>query len=124
MGGRGAVGWTVNRRQLAHVAAPAVFLLGVTVAVLLVRSGLEGHPAQTITTGPAAHSTGTTGTTGTTTGGQTTTSTAAARYYTVQKGDTYGSIAAKENTTVADLEALNPDVNPTTLQVGQRIRVG
>jgi LysM repeat protein len=112
----------VSRRQLAHVAAPAVFLLGVTVAVLLVRSGLEGHPAQTITTGTAAHST--TGTAGTTTGGQTTTSTAAARYYTVEKGDTYGSIAAKENTTVADLEALNPDVNPTTLQVGQRIRVG
>jgi LysM repeat protein len=115
----------VNRRQLAHVAAPAVFLLGVTVAVLLVHSGLEGHPAQTATTGPAAHSTGTTGTTsGTTTGAQTTTSTAAARYYTVQTGDTYGSIAAKENTTVADLEALNPNVNPTTLQVGQRIRVG
>jgi LysM repeat protein len=116
----------VSRRQLAHVAAPAVFLLGVTVAVLLVRSGLEGHPAQTATTtGPAAQSTtGTAGTTGTTTGGQTTTATAAAKYYTVQKGDTYGSIAAKENTTVADLEALNPDVNPTTLQVGQRIRVG
>ena len=113
----------MSRRQLAHVAAPAVFLLGVTVAVLLVRSGLEGHPAQaTTTTGPAAHST--TGATGTTDGGQTTTATAAATYYTVQKGDTYGSIAAKENTTVADLEALNPDVNPTTLQVGQRIRVG
>jgi LysM repeat protein len=102
-----------------------VFLLGVTVAVLLVRSGLEGHAAQTTTTGPAAHSTtGTTGTTVTTTGGQTTTATAAAKYYTVQTGDTYGSIATKENTTVADLEALNPDVNPTTLQVGQRIRVG
>jgi LysM repeat protein len=113
----------VSRRQLAHVAAPAVFLLGVTVAVLLVRSGLEGHSAQTTTTGPAAHApTGTTATTGTTTGGQTTTSTA--KYYTVEKGDTYGSIAAKENTTVADLEALNPDVNPTALQVGQRIRVG
>jgi LysM repeat protein len=111
----------VSRRQLAHVAAPAVFLLGVTVAVLLVRSGLEGHPAQTPTTGPVAHSTTTTGTTD---GSPTTTATAAARYYTVQKGDTYGSIAAKENTTIQDLEALNPDVNPTTLQVGQRIRVG
>jgi LysM repeat protein len=110
----------VSRRQLAHVAAPVVFLLGVTVAVLLVRSGLEGHPAQTSTTGPAAHST----TTGTTGAGPTTTATAAARYYTVQKGDTFGSIAAKENTTITDLEALNPDVNPTTLQVGQRIRVG
>jgi LysM repeat protein len=113
----------VSRRQLAHVVAPAVFLLGVTVAVLLVRSGLEGHSAQTTTTGPAAHST-TTGTTGTTTGSQATTATAAATYYTVQKGDTFGSIAAKENTTVTDLEALNPDVNPTTLQVGQKIRVG
>jgi LysM repeat protein len=110
----------VSRRRLAHVAAPAVFLLGVTVAVLLVRSGLEGHPAQTTTGGPAAHST----TTSTTGGGGTTTASTAARYYTVQKGDTFGSIAAKESTTVAALETLNPGVNPTALQVGQRIRVG
>jgi LysM repeat protein len=109
----------VRRRRLAHVAAPAVFLLGVTVAVLLVRSGLEGSsPAPTTTGGPPAHSS-----TATTRGG-TSTGKPAPRYYTVQKGDTFGAIAAREHTTVAALEALNPGVSPTTLQVGERIRVG
>ena len=111
----------MTRRRLAHVAAPAVFLLGVTVAVLLVRSGLEGgKPAPNTILGPPAHSSTATGTvTGKTSGSHT-----AARYYRVQKGDTLGAIAAREHTTVSDLLALNPGVNPTALQVGERIRVG
>ncbi len=39
--------------------------------------------------------------------------------YTVVSGDTLNSIAASINTTVAALEAANPDVVPTDLQVGQ-----
>ena len=39
LGGRGLV--TVDRTQLARVAAPVLFLLAVTIAVLLVRSGLQ-----------------------------------------------------------------------------------
>jgi LysM repeat protein len=110
----------VSRRRLAHVAAPALFLLGVTAAVLLVRAGLEGgNHAQTTTLGRPAHSSTATGTAA----GATSTGTTAARYYTVQKGDTLGAIAAREHTSVATLESLNPGVNPTALQVGERIRV-
>jgi LysM repeat protein len=47
-----------------------------------------------------------------------------ARYYTIQSGDTLAAVAAKQNTTVADLLRLNPGVDPTALHVGQRIRVG
>jgi N-acetylmuramoyl-L-alanine amidase len=45
------------------------------------------------------------------------------RTYTVQSGDTFASIAIKEGTTVASLEQLNPGVDPTTLHIGEKIRV-
>ena len=45
------------------------------------------------------------------------------RTYTVQSGDTFGSIASKTGTTVARLEQLNPGVDPAALHVGQKIRV-
>jgi LysM repeat protein len=52
-----------------------------------------------------------------------TTTTAGAQYYTVQTGDTFGSIAAKEGTSVQQLEALNPNLDPAALVPGQKIRV-
>jgi LysM repeat protein len=117
----------VGRRQLARLGAPVAFLLAVTIAVLLIRSGLDrgagaGHPS----TGGSASTVSTSAGPGTRTGtsaGSSSKGSAGRRYYTVQKGDTFGSIAAREGTTIAKLEALNPDANPTTLQVGQRIRL-
>ena len=53
----------------------------------------------------------------------TTTTVAEGRYYVIQSGDTLGSIALKYDTTVEELVRLNPDVDPTALHVGQRIRV-
>lgn len=113
-----------TRQQLARFAAPTAVLLGVTVAVLLIRSGLQG--ATTTTLGPVTQAstaavpppakTVTNARTGTIL-------TAGPRYYTVKKGDTFGGIAAKEGTTVAEIEALNPGVSSTALRVGQRIRV-
>lgn len=41
----------------------------------------------------------------------------------VQKGDSFYSIAEKYNTTVEDLQKLNPKVNPEKIQIGQKIRV-
>jgi LysM repeat protein len=108
-----------RREQLERYAAPAAFLAAVTVAVLLIKSGLNGgNSSNTESTLPTAVSV--------TTRAQTTraTTTAAARYYTIQSGDTLGVVAARQNTTVADLLRLNPGVDPTTLHVGQRIRVG
>lgn len=113
------------RRRLARLGAPVAFLLAVTIAVLLVRSGLErgGGTTRTSTAGPAATRASTTTVRRVSTTRGTTTPPAGARYYTVRKGDTFGSIAAKEGTTVTALESLNPGVSSTSLQVGQKIRV-
>ena len=115
-----------TRQQLARFGAPAAFLLGVTIAVLLIRSGLQGAGTRTPTVGPVTQAstapvpkpsktiakarTGTIFSTG-------------SRYYTVRKGDTFGGIAAKEGTTVAALEALNPGASANSLRVGQKSRV-
>ncbi len=115
----------MDRRQLARLT-PVAFLLAVTIAVLLIRSGLHSGPGVegTSTFGPvtsASTATGTAARTRTSTGAAG--ESAAGRYYTVRKGDTLDAIAARVGTTIAKLEALNPSVNPTTLQVGQKIRV-
>jgi LysM repeat protein len=111
-------------------AAPVVFLVAVTVAVLLVRGSL-GHDASTAPATTAA------ATTAATTAVKkkpkqkaskpATTSTqasAGAEYYDVQAGDTFGVIAAKYGKTVDEIEALNPGVSSTSLHIGQKIRVG
>ena len=116
-----------ERRNLARFAAPAAFLLGVTVAVkLLVRAGRCGSGASTTrSTRSATQVAGVFSTPArTTTGAHVATGAAAGRrYYTVRKGDTFGSIAVRERTTVSALEQLNPGVSSNTLQVGQKLRV-
>ncbi len=112
----------MNRKALLRLAAPAAFLAGLTVAVLLIRAGLRHDSGTTASTAatptaPALTSTFATGPSRSTTTG------AAKRYYTVQAGDTYGSIAAKNGTTVTELEQLNPGISSNSLSVGQRIRV-
>jgi LysM repeat protein len=95
--------------------------------VLLVRSGLGGdRPSQT--TGPVtrASTAPVPPKTKTVTRAQTSTtltSVAGAEYYTVQTGDTFGSIATNHGTSVDELMALNPGVSSNELQVGQEIRV-
>jgi LysM repeat protein len=110
--------------RASRYLAPAAFLLAVTIAVLLIRAGLRGGATPTTTLGPVTHpataSVPTTTAAAATTGATTTT---AAAYYTVQSGDTFGSIAAKEGTTVAQIEQLNPGVSSNALHVGQKIRV-
>ncbi len=105
-------------------AAPVVFLAAATVAILLVASALHG-PADT----PQAPQTAATTTARTTAPGRTTTrarttTTARGSFYTVVAGDTFGTIAAKAGTTVAEIERLNPNVSPTSLHIGEKIRVG
>jgi N-acetylmuramoyl-L-alanine amidase len=111
------------RARAARFAAPVAFLLAVTVAVLLVRSGLENGEAGSgttttttaTTTAPATTEPGATAPT-TTGGGQ-------ERFYVIQAGDTLAAIAEEQNTTVEQLLVLNPELDPVALTVGQRIRV-
>jgi LysM repeat protein len=105
----------MNRRNAARVAAPVAFLAAVTIGALVVRAGFEHgkHHANTPTTTATSK-------TKTTTHGH---KRPHRRTYTVQSGDTFASIAIKERTTVARLEQLNPGVDPTTLRVGEKIRV-
>ena len=118
-----------RRRELTRYGAPAAFLLAVTIAVLLVKSGLDnGSHTETVviptTTARTTTAAPTTTIALTGSAGATTTTAANGRYYVIQSGDTLGSIAANYNTTVDELLTLNPSVDPSALQPGQRIRVG
>jgi len=104
-----ARGW---RAEVTRYGAPVVFLLAVTIAVLLVRSGLQ------------ADSTAVTGTTAT----KATTTTRPVpvrkrRFYKLRAGQTLSDVALRYHTTVDALLVLNPRVDPNALRVGQRIRV-
>ena len=105
----------MSHSRLTRFAAPAAFLAAVTIGVLVVRAGFEsGKPRATPTTTTAPR---------TRTTGKKSHRHRRVRTYTVQSGDTLGSIAAKTGTSVARLEQLNPGINPTALRIGQRIRV-
>ncbi len=103
--------------QLIHFGVPALFLLAVTIFVLILRAGLDG--GESATTGKSAQKTRATTTT-TSTGARTVTT----RLYTIQSGDTLGSIAIRFDIAVEDIVALNPGIEPTALRVGQKIKVG
>jgi LysM repeat protein len=105
----------VERSRITRWAAPVAFLAAITIGALVVRAGLEHgkHPAKTPTTTATSRKRN----------GHHRHRRHHLRRYTVQSGDTLGSIAAKTGTSVAQLERLNPGINPTALRVGERIRV-
>lgn len=109
-----------GRARMARYAAPAAFLAAATVAILLVRSGLDNGEAQpppattASTTSPATTGRGTTAPP--TGGGQ-------QQFYVIEPGDTLAAIADAHETTVEQLLVLNPELDPVALTVGQRIRV-
>jgi LysM repeat protein len=43
--------------------------------------------------------------------------------YVVRSGDTLSNIAVKAGISLNDLESLNPNINPNSLQAGQRLRL-
>jgi LysM repeat protein len=112
-----------RRAELARYLAPAAFLLALTIAVLLIRAGLgvgDGGGGTTPLTGLVTERSTST----TTTRAATTTAPSARRFYTIQQGDTLATVAAKFNTTTEKLLALNPNVDPSALTIGQKVRVG
>lgn len=59
----------------------------------------------------------------TATGTKTTPVSAQKKSYTVKSGDTLGTIAEKTGVSVAELQELNPEIDPQSLTVGDRIRL-
>jgi len=107
-------GW---RGQAKRYGAPAAFLAAVTIAVLLVRSGLQAGPSPDATTLPTVP------TTTSSTTAPTTTTSERSRFYRLRAGETLSDVAIRFDTTVDELLLLNPGIEPTSLEVGQRIRV-
>ena len=104
-------------------AAPAGFLLVVTVAVVLIRAGVDsGGTAGATRTFPPPPTTPRV----VTTTARTTTSrkhAPAKRYWTVQAGDTFGVISSRSGVPVATIEQLNPGISSTSLVIGQKVRI-
>jgi LysM repeat protein len=107
----------VNRQLATRLAAPAAFLAGITIAVLLVRAGLSDGETTT-----AAQTSVATATAATTAPTKTATEPKPV-FVEVESGGTLDQIALDNDTTVEQLLQLNPGLDPTGLQVGQRIRV-
>ena len=104
-------------------AAPAAFLLAATVAIVLVRSGMDaGNDAGTRTRSIPTLTRKQVATT-TTTKRHTTTSTSGQAFWTVQAGDTFGVISTKSGVPVTTIERLNPNVSSTSLFIGEKIRL-
>jgi LysM repeat protein len=116
----------VPREDWRRYVAPAAFLLAATVAVLLIRSGLQAgtpKPGTSAVVVTQPHKTVASTTTSRTTKGRTTTTAAGPRFWTVQAGDTFGVISSKSGVPVATIEVLNPNVKSTSLFIGQKLRL-
>ncbi len=100
------------RRNWQRYAAPAAFLLAVTIAVVLVRAGFEsGGAASTSPSGPTLPHT------------RVSTSKTASRFWTVRAGDTFAVIAAATGIPIKRIQKLNPRASSTSLFIGQKIRL-
>lgn len=109
--------------RLARYGAPVAFLLAVTVAVLLVRSALNGADTPAVAPATTVEEVSTTTATTTRTATTPTTDTTAAEYYEIERGDTLAAVASRYSTSVEALLSLNDGLDPVALQVGQRVRV-
>ena len=102
-------------------AAPAAFLLVATIAVLLVRSGLQsGRSHRGAQTRPGVTTTRTTEPVTTTV---TKAKPPAKRYWTVRAGDTFAVISAQTGVPMATIQQLNPTVKSTSLFIGEKLRI-
>jgi len=104
----------VRNDDWRRYVGPAAFLLAVTIAVVLIRAGMNaGHsggkgsgtvtaPRRQVTTTPAA---------------------VRRRFWTVRAGDTFGVISTKTGVPVATIVRLNPKASSTSLHIGERVRL-
>ena len=99
---------------------PVAFLLAVTIAVVLIRAGMNAGSSGSGRTGsvsppPRRH---------VTTGASRPRKPAQGRrFWTVQAGDTFSVISSKTGVPVATIARLNPKSSSTSLFVGEKIRI-
>ena len=125
-----------RRAEIARYAAPAAFLLALTIGVLLVRAALGGGDGgdgsvtaltgrtTTTATATATRSVATTRPTTATTTTTAEATTTEGRFVTIESGDTLESVAAESGRSVDELLELNPGIDPHALRIGQKVRVG
>ena len=105
--------------------APLVLLVAIA-AVGYVVSSNTGEDDQGGTSSRSRDAGGsTTSTTGktSTSKSRTTPASSEPKSYTVKSGDTLGMIAEQTGVSIAELQELNPDLDPQSLTVGDRIRL-
>lgn len=113
------------RVRIARLAAPLAFFFAATVLVILVQRALESDAGEAGTAGTSTEQidTGTV----TTLPGTTTNSVlprgCRKQRYVVKSGDTLESISAKCEVPLDELLELNPEIDPLTLNPGDRIRI-
>jgi LysM repeat protein len=112
----------VPREDRRRYVAPAAFLLAATIAILLIRSGLQAGSSTPTTTSAAVTQPQKTVSSHTTTRGTKTTK-SEPRFWTVQAGDTFAVISSKSGVPVATIQRLNPNVKSTSLFIGQKLRL-
>jgi Tfp pilus assembly protein FimV len=101
---------------LIRFGLPAGFLLLATVAIIVARNAIhdeQAAPAVRPPAPPPARSAPRRASTRST----------SAPGYSVRSGDTLGAIADRLETTVDELLALNPGIDPRALRVGETLRV-
>lgn len=115
------------RRSPARYLVPLVLIAVGLSTYLIVEHGLKSSsadtgPAATAATHPVSGSGHHAGATrGSTRSGGARTGTPT--IYVIRAGDTLGVISSRFGVPIATLEALNPQLNPNALQVGQRVRL-
>ena len=115
-----------TRRSPARFLAPLA-LIAVLIAFVMVINGAGGsdssNTADTTPTSSSAASTKSAAKTTVTNAKKAVKKKAARKTYTVQAGDSFGTIAGKTGITVEQLQELNPNADSGQLQVGQQLRV-
>jgi LysM repeat protein len=113
----------VPREDWRRYVAPAAFLLAATIAIVLIRSGLQSGTSTPTTTVAVQTTHKTVSTSTTVSSGQTSTAASTPRFWTVKAGDTFGVISTKSGVPVATIQQLNPNVKSTSLFIGEKLRL-
>jgi hypothetical protein len=114
---------TSTGHTAARIAAPVVFLVAVIVLISIgFQSGVIGGSAAD-TTPPSPTPTASKSAKGDASKPEASEPASSTGTYKVKSGDTLSGIAAQFDTTVSELESLNPDVSSSTLVVGQKLVV-